>query len=70
MDGLSLALCFLESAETDRVVTYHAAPTTNRPIHSAMPRDAHVYGDTDSRNAPTSKASPLPVKSISINGQP
>lgn len=32
---------------------YHAAPTTDRPMQSAMPRSAHAYGDTDSRKAPT-----------------
>ena len=32
---------------------YHAAPTTERPIHRPMPRSAHTYGDIDSRNAPT-----------------
>jgi hypothetical protein len=33
-------------------------------MHRAMPREAQVYGDTDSRKAPTLKDSPLPVKSI------
>ena len=32
---------------------YHAAPTTERPIHRPMPRSAHTYGDIDSRKAPT-----------------
>lgn len=31
----------------------HAAPTTDRPMQSEMPRLAHVNGDTDSRKAPT-----------------
>lgn len=33
--------------------TYHAAPTTERPMQSAIPRSAQAYGDTDSRKAPT-----------------
>lgn len=32
---------------------YHAAPTTDRPMQRAIPREAQVYGDTDSRKAPT-----------------
>jgi hypothetical protein len=31
----------------------HAAPTTDSPIQSDMPRSAHAKGDTDSRKAPT-----------------
>jgi hypothetical protein len=34
-------------------VPYQAAPTTESPIHMAMPRSAHAYGETDSRKAPT-----------------
>lgn len=33
--------------------TYHADPTTERPMHSAIPTLAQVYGDTVSRKAPT-----------------
>lgn len=33
--------------------TYHAAPTTLSPIHSAIPSVAHVYGDVSSKNRPT-----------------
>jgi hypothetical protein len=33
--------------------TYHAEPTTERPMQSAMPTLANVYGDTLSRKAPT-----------------
>lgn len=32
---------------------YHAAPTTERPIHKPIPKSAHAYGETDSRKAPT-----------------
>ena len=32
---------------------YHAAPTTDNPIHSPIPRSAQTYGDIDSRKAPT-----------------
>lgn len=32
---------------------YHAAPTTERPMHSEMPKLAQPVGDTDSRKAPT-----------------
>jgi hypothetical protein len=35
------------------LVAYHAAPTTDSPMQSAMPRSAHAYGETDSRKAPT-----------------
>ena len=35
------------------VFIYHAAPTTESPMQSAMPRSAHAYGDIDSRKAPT-----------------
>jgi hypothetical protein len=38
-------------------------------MQRAMPMDAHAYGDTDSRKAPTLKASPLPVKSMSVASQ-
>ena len=31
----------------------HAAPTTDRPMHSAMPKSAHANGDTASRKPPT-----------------
>lgn len=31
---------------------YHAAPMTLRPIQSAIPMVAHVYGDVSSRNLP------------------
>lgn len=48
-----------------KVMTYHAAPTTDNPIHNATPISAHAYGETDSRKAPTSNDSPLPVKSMS-----
>lgn len=34
-------------------IAYHAAPTTDNPIHRAIPRVAQTYGDTDSRNWPT-----------------
>ena len=33
--------------------TYHAEPTTERPMHSAIPTLANVYGDMLSRKAPT-----------------
>jgi hypothetical protein len=33
--------------------TYHAEPTTERPMHSAMPTLANVYGEILSRKAPT-----------------
>lgn len=51
----------------------HAAPTTERPIHKAIPSDAQVYGEVSSRKRPTLKASPEPVKSMSsdyISGGP
>jgi len=32
---------------------YHAAPTTERPMQRPIPRLAHAYGDTVSRNRPT-----------------
>lgn len=44
----------------------HAAPTTENPIHETIPRLAHMYGDTDSRNAPTLNASPDPLNNMSI----
>jgi hypothetical protein len=31
---------------------YHAAPTTDNPMHKPMPKSAHAYGDTSSRNCP------------------
>lgn len=42
----------------------HAAPTTENPMHDAIPNDAHMYGDVLSRNSPTLKDSPEPVKSM------
>lgn len=33
--------------------TYHAAPTTDSPMQRPMPKSAHAYGDTLSRNCPT-----------------
>lgn len=33
--------------------SYHAAPTTDKPIHRATPTLAHACGDTLSRNCPT-----------------
>lgn len=45
----------------------HAAPTTENPMHEAIPRLAHMYGETFSRNSPTLKDSPAPVKSMSRN---
>ena len=33
--------------------TYHAEPTTERPMHSAIPTLANVYGEMLSRKAPT-----------------
>ena len=33
--------------------TYHADPTTDRPMQRAIPKLAHVKGETLSRNAPT-----------------
>lgn len=38
-------------------------------MQRAMPRSAHAYGETDSRKAPTLKASPSPVKSMSARGR-
>lgn len=32
---------------------YHAAPTTDNPIHKPMPKSAQAYGDIVSRNCPT-----------------
>jgi hypothetical protein len=32
---------------------YHAEPTTDSPMHSAMPKLANVYGEMVSRNCPT-----------------
>ena len=32
---------------------YHAAPTTDSPMQSEIPRSAHAYGDTLSKNCPT-----------------
>jgi hypothetical protein len=32
---------------------YHAAPTTERPMQSAIPVHAHAYGEIDSRKFPT-----------------
>lgn len=32
---------------------YHAAPTTERPMHILMPRPAQAYGETVSRKRPT-----------------
>jgi hypothetical protein len=32
---------------------YHAAPTTDNPIHNPTPISAHAYGDISSRNWPT-----------------
>ena len=34
------------------VCSYHAAPTTERPMQRVMPRSAHAYGEIDSRKAP------------------
>lgn len=33
--------------------THQAAPTTERPMQSPMPKLAHAYGETVSRNWPT-----------------
>jgi len=35
--------------------TYHAAPTTDRPMHKPIPRSAQTYGDIVSKNCPTYK---------------
>jgi hypothetical protein len=32
---------------------YHAAPTTDKPMHKPMPKSAQTYGETSSRNCPT-----------------
>lgn len=50
-----------------RICAYQAAPTTDRPMHSAIPKFAQAEGVTDSKKAPTLKDSPLPVKSISTS---
>jgi hypothetical protein len=49
----------------DSVRTYQAEPTTERPMHRAIPRLAQVYGDMDSRKRPTLNASPSPLNSMS-----
>lgn len=33
--------------------SYHAAPTTDRPMQREMPKLAHPTGEMDSMNAPT-----------------
>lgn len=41
------------SSQAPEGYPYHAAPTTDRPMHSEMPKLAQAVGDTDSRKAPT-----------------
>lgn len=43
-----------------------AAPTTENPIHDAIPKFAQRYGDVVSKNSPKLNVSPCPVKSISV----
>jgi hypothetical protein len=38
--------------EVRREYTYHAAPTTDRPMQSPIPISAQAYGETSSRNWP------------------
>jgi hypothetical protein len=35
------------------MIPYHAAPTTDNPMHNPTPKSAQAYGDTSSRNCPT-----------------
>ena len=44
--------CFFRDVWT-ACCAYHAAPTTDSPMQRPIPRSAHAYGDTLSRNAPT-----------------
>lgn len=46
--------------------TYQAAPTTLRPMQSAIPVTAQAYGEVVERNSPMLKLSPAPVKSWSV----
>ena len=42
------------------ICTYHAAPTTLRPMHKPIPVLAHTYGLVSSRNVFTANWSPEP----------
>lgn len=44
---------FVEPSQAPEGLPYHAAPTTDKPMHSEMPKLAQPVGETDSRKAPT-----------------
>ena len=49
----AFAACALAEADQWMGSAYHAAPTTDSPMHSAMPKSAQAYGDILRRNSPT-----------------
>jgi hypothetical protein len=53
VDSVRNGVQYLPVLQTSKVYSYHAAPTTDRPMQSAMPKSAQTYGDTLSRKAPT-----------------